>query len=152
LLAATPRATCDAATRQFRARLRRFEGVPPGALPRGFVGALRPYQQRGLDWLRFLQRFGFGGVLADDMGLGKTVIAFALRLSRRAARPRRGPSLLVVPRSLVFNWQREAARFAPSLRLLDYTRGARRGAPPDFGAVDVVLATYGTLRRDIAAL
>ena len=88
------------------------------ATPPGFRGTLRPYQERGLAWLAFLDRLGLGACLADDMGLGKTVQLLALLLAERedpAARP--APTLLVCPMSVVGNWQREAERFAPSLRV-----------------------------------
>ena len=102
-----------------RDALRRFGGVTPADPPAGFTGVLRDYQRDGLGWHAFLQQFGFGGCLADDMGLGKTVQVLALLLSRRGEAA--GPSLVVVPKSLVFNWKQEAARFAPELRVLDHT-------------------------------
>src|SRR5207245_10176878 len=122
-------------------------------------GQLRGYQRDGLGWLEFLQKFSFGGCLADDMGLGKTIQVLALLESRRALRARGspsrngsgnrpGPALVVVPKSLVFNWKQEAARFTPNLRLLDHTGSARTRAGEHFDNYDVVLTTYGTLRRD----
>jgi SNF2 family DNA or RNA helicase len=111
---------------------------------------LREYQREGLGWLLFLRRFGFGGCLADDMGLGKTIQVLALlqtiRAGERASHP---PSLVVVPRSIVFNWQEEAARFTPELRVLDYTGTGREERRGEIDRADVVLTTYGTLRRDI---
>jgi SNF2 family DNA or RNA helicase len=114
---------------------------------------LRGYQREGLGWLFFLQRFGFGGCLADDMGLGKTIQVLALLEARRAGRsaddgdsPR--PSLVVVPRSLIFHWKREAARFAPNLAILDHSGAARRKPGDHFADYDLVLTTYGTLTRD----
>ena len=88
------------------------------------------------------------------MGLGKTVQVLALLETRRTMRTKEGlpPSLVVVPRSLIFNWLAEAAHFTPKLRVLDHT-GADRGRPGDsFAGWDVVLTTYGTLRRDVASL
>src|SRR5262249_56184274 len=75
------------------------------------------YHRVALGWLAFLRRFAFGGCLADDMGLGKTVMVLAWLDRLRAKRELDGPSLVVVPRSLLFNWLEEAARFAPQLRL-----------------------------------
>jgi hypothetical protein len=146
---------CDAAFSRARERLARFRGVEPAAAPRGFRGKLRPYQSAGLGWLRFLRELGFGGCLADDMGLGKTVQVLALLESRRTQRRRRvhAPSLVVVPRSLVFNWMAEAGRFTPGLRLLNHTgTGRAQDAATAFAEVDLVLTTYGTLRRDVAWL
>ena len=147
LLASQPQATWDEAFERARDQLRRFSRIAPAGSPPGFGGVLRGYQREGLGWLQFLQQFGFGGCLADDMGLGKTVQVLALLASRcgRATRP----SLVVVPRSLVFNWKQEAARFTPALRVLDHT-GLGRGSPGEhLREHDVILTTYGTLRRDI---
>jgi superfamily II DNA or RNA helicase len=149
LLAAQPEARCDETFARVREELRRFHGVEPAAQPAGFVGRLRDYQSEGLGWMHFLQRFSFGGCLADDMGVGKTAQVLALLESRReqrAAGEPLGPSLVVVPKSLVFNWREEAARFTPQLRVLDHTGLERNGN--DFAAYDLVLTTYGTLRRD----
>ena len=163
LLAAQPDATCDETFERARRELRRFERIEPADAPAGFVGELRPYQRDGLGWLHFLQRFGFGGFLADDMGLGKTVQVLALLESRRRLRAdsangndRPGPSLAVVPRSLVFNWSQEAARFTPKLRVLAH-HGTDRPRDPgevraDFENHDLVVTTYGTLRRDVVHL
>ena len=149
LLAAQPEARCDETFARVREELRRFHGVEPAPQPAGFVGRLRDYQSEGLGWMHFLERFSFGGCLADDMGVGKTAQVLALLESRRELRTTGepvAPSLVVVPKSLVFNWKEEAARFTPRLRVLDHTGLARNGT--DFAAYDVVLTTYGTLRRD----
>jgi superfamily II DNA or RNA helicase len=137
-----------------RRRLREFSGVAPADPPPGFHGELRPYQRAGLGWLHFLRDFGFGGCLADDMGLGKTVQVLALLEARREARTAEGlpPSLAVVPRSLVFNWLAEAARFTPALRVLDYTGAGRVREGEPFKDCDLVVTTYGTLRKDVGTL
>jgi superfamily II DNA or RNA helicase len=147
LLAAEPELAVDAAFARARERLREFDGVRPGEAPPGFAGELRAYQRDGLGWLHFLREFGFGGCLADDMGLGKTVQVLALLEARRGASKK--PSLVVVPKSLVFNWKQEAARFTPALRLLDHTGTDRSREADRLEGVDVVLTTYGTLRRDV---
>jgi superfamily II DNA or RNA helicase len=151
LLEAHPAADVDRQFAELRARLHAFAGVRAEVAPPLFEGRLRSYQQDGLGWMRFLREFGFGGVLADDMGLGKTVQLLALLESRRAEAVGR-PSLVVVPKSLVFNWKEEAARFTPTLRVLDHTGLGRKREAPDFAGFDVVLTTYGVLRRDILAL
>ncbi|WP_406195502.1 DEAD/DEAH box helicase [Kitasatospora sp. NBC_01560] len=117
-------------------------------LPAGFTGTLRPYQRRGLAWLDALGRLGLGAVLADDMGLGKTVQTLAL-LALEQERGATGPTLLVCPMSLVGNWQREAARFAPGLRVHVH-HGADRTAPDP--TADLVITTYGLVQRDVAEL
>jgi superfamily II DNA or RNA helicase len=157
LLGAVPEADVDATFEKARAELRTFETVSAVDAGPGFGGTLRGYQREGLGWLEFLRRFGLGGCLADDMGLGKTVQVLALldAVLDAVIEPRdapRRPSIVVVPRSLVFNWIREAERFAPRLRVLDFTGSARRLGSIDSATVDVVITTYGTLRRDAAAL
>jgi superfamily II DNA or RNA helicase len=154
LLAAQPQVTWDATFARVRAELQTFEGVHPLDPPATFAGALRGYQREGLGWLTFLRQFGFGGCLADDMGLGKTVMVLALLDAHREAQPAgdRRASLVVVPRSLVFNWRQEAARFTPSLRVLEYTGSGRGELRPQFGDADLIVTTYGTVRRDAAWL
>src|SRR5665213_343302 len=154
LIAAEPEASVDGLFARARDELRGFAGIEPEKAPRGFRGDLRPYQEAGLGWLSFLRRFGFGGCLADDMGLGKTVQVLAML----AARPREvgRPSIVVVPKSLVWNWQQEAARFVPGLRVLahvgPYRAGDARALRKAFATADVVLTTYGLLRKDVPFL
>jgi len=130
--------------------------LTPVSTPAGFQGVLRPYQERGLSWLFFLARLGLGGVLADDMGLGKTAQTLSLLLTERAeATQPVAPTLLVCPMSLVSNWQKEAARFAPSLRVQVH-HGNTRKRDAEFRAAvadaDVVITTYGTALRDLQVL
>jgi SNF2 family DNA or RNA helicase len=126
--------------------------LPPLSTPRGFRGELRPYQQRGLAWLSFLGELGLGSVLADDMGLGKTVQLLALIA---AAPPGNRPTLLVCPMSLVGNWQREAQRFTPELRVHVH-HGADRLTGDELAVAladaDLVITTYGIANRDRDAL
>jgi superfamily II DNA or RNA helicase len=135
---------------RLRAEIDAFDGIEPRDAPYGFRGTLRAYQRAALGWFAFLRRFGLGGCLADDMGLGKTVQVVALFEERRQEEPRVGPSLVVAPRSLVFHWAQELARFAPDLRVLVHDGAGRdleRAAEHD-----VVLTTYGLLRRDAEPL
>jgi superfamily II DNA or RNA helicase len=148
LLATQPAVNCDETFTRVRDELRSFAGIHAGEQPPGFTGQLRDYQKDGVGWMNFLRRFGFGGCLADDMGVGKTAQVLALLESRRGLPDVSAPSLVVVPKSLVFNWKQEAARFTPRLRVLDHT-GLARDAK-GFANYDVVLTTYGTLRRDAA--
>ncbi|HTS64589.1 MAG TPA: SNF2-related protein [Candidatus Acidoferrales bacterium] len=153
LLATQPEARCDETFARLRDEMRAFDGIAAAEQPEGFVGRLRDYQREGLGWMHFLRRFGFGGCLADDMGVGKTAQVLALLETRREPRAEgkiAKPSLVVVPKSLVFNWKQEAERFTPRLRLLDYTGLARELG--ELGGYDVVLTTYGTLRRDALRL
>jgi superfamily II DNA or RNA helicase len=150
-LTTQPAASVDQFFAGVREELSRFDGITPLDPPPTFTGILRDYQREALGWFEFLRRFGFGGCLADEMGLGKTVMVLAMLEGRRLAEAAQ-PSLVVMPRSLIFNWLREAARFAPALRVLDYTGGGRRLALDGIATHDVVLTTYGTLRRDAAEL
>ncbi|MBL8746788.1 MAG: DEAD/DEAH box helicase [Phycisphaerae bacterium] len=131
--------------------------------PADFHGDLRPYQSRGLSWLAFLDSLGLGPCLADDMGLGKTIQLLALMVHERK-KPRGsegnetdsapepvGPTLLVVPMSIVSNWKREAERFAPSLRVLVHHGVERLSGEPFFRkaiASDLVITTYALAHRD----
>jgi SNF2 family DNA or RNA helicase len=149
LLSTQPEARFDEEFARAREELRRFEGIRAAEQPAGFAGRLRDYQKEGLGWMDFLRRFGFGGCLADDMGVGKTAQVLALLEQRRSAQTS-AHSLIIVPKSLIFNWKQEAARFTPQLRVLDYTGLARNIDERD--GFDVILTTYGTLRRDILSL
>jgi SNF2 family DNA or RNA helicase len=140
LLATRPEITCDETFARVRKEWQNFNGIKPVAAPGEFVGQLRDYQREGLGWFEFLQKFKFGGCLADDMGLGKTVQVLALLESRRKGNPR--PSLVVVPRSLIFNWQQEAARFTPRLRVLTHTGSERIKGNTHFEDYDLILTTY----------
>jgi superfamily II DNA or RNA helicase len=143
--------TIDETFRSLRQELRSSVRLTPCDPDASFQGTLRPYQREGLGWMLFLQRFRLGGCLADDMGLGKTVQVLALLSLRKLVMVGR-PSLVVVPRSLIFNWQEEAARFAPQLKGIDASHGQRgdwADLDPD---ADFVLITYGTLVRDITSL
>jgi superfamily II DNA or RNA helicase len=153
LLATQPAVDWDESFIRARDNIQRFEGVHAEDAPETFCGVLREYQREALGWMRFLRDFGFGGCLADDMGLGKTVMVLAMLEARRIdqTRPHR-PSLIVMPRSLLFNWTSEASRFAPGLRVLDFARTDRHSATEAITEADVVLTTYGTLRRDAPAL
>ncbi len=132
-------------------RLQSFTTINKQKLPKHFQGELRPYQKAGYDWLNFLREFGVGGILADDMGLGKTVQALVL-LQKVYEDEARLPSLIVVPTSPLFNWQKEIERFTPNLRTLIYTGLDRKQHQDSFNTYQIVVTSYGILRRDIDAL
>jgi superfamily II DNA or RNA helicase len=115
-------------------------------LPVNFNGELRHYQQQGYNWLRLLDDLSLGGCLADDMGLGKTIQT--LCLLQWLKEQNRGLNLLVVPTSLIYNWEQEAAKFTPKLNVHVHTGNQRSRNPEDFQDADVLLTTYGVLRRD----
>ncbi|WP_436846593.1 DEAD/DEAH box helicase [Streptomyces massasporeus] len=132
------------------ARIRDPEVRAPTAQPAALEATLRDYQKRGLAWLAEMCELGLGGCLADDMGLGKTITLLALHLHRQTAPATAGPTLVVCPASLLGNWQREAARFAPATPVRRYHGGDRH--LKDLAADEIVLVTYGVLRRDREAL
>ncbi|MFF0108925.1 DEAD/DEAH box helicase [Streptomyces hirsutus] len=132
------------------ARIRDPESRTPAPQPAALKATLRDYQKRGLAWLAEMCGLGLGGCLADDMGLGKTITLLALHLHRRTDPATAGPTLVVCPASLLGNWQREAARFAPSTPVRRYHGGDRH--LDDLAGDEIVLVTYGVLRRDRAVL
>ncbi len=119
---------------------------PP--VPEGLVGELRPYQVEGYRWLARLSRWAGGACLADDMGLGKTVQALALLLLRGSE----GPALVAAPTSVGWNWLGEAARFAPSLRAVEYRGPGREALLADLGPGDLVVTSWTLLMRDRESL
>jgi non-specific serine/threonine protein kinase len=152
LLADADRAQTDAAFQERRERLRSFERIEPQPLPQSFTGTLRPYQKAAFDWMHFLNSYGFGGCLADDMGTGKTVSTLAFLQSLKECTPDGPASLIVMPRSLLFNWAREAAQFTPGLRVYTHADQGRITEAADFSKHDLVLTTYGVMLRDIELL
>jgi non-specific serine/threonine protein kinase len=152
LLTESDHQVADEEFRQRRKRLLDFEGIQPKKLPAGFIGDLRPYQKAGYEWLHFLHEYEFGGCLADDMGLGKTIEALVFLLSLKELGHADSASLLVLPRSLLVNWQREAARFTPDLRVHHHFGKDRSKKVMNFDQFDIVLTTYGTMLRDIEIL
>jgi superfamily II DNA or RNA helicase len=112
-----------------------FDGIAPADLPEGFTGELRSYQAEGVAWLSFLKQAGMGGVLADDMGLGKTIQALCLISDR---------TLVVAPRSVLHNWEEEAARFRPDLKVHIY-HGPQRKLDE---TADLTITTYALMRGD----
>ncbi|MFT2009736.1 SNF2-related protein [Pontibacter sp. 13R65] len=132
-------------------KLREFEEIEDKPLPAGFKGELRPYQKAGYNWLHFVKDYKFGGCLADDMGLGKTVQALAM-LQHRKENGADSATLLVMPTSLIYNWQSEAEKFTPNLRVLTYTGTYRDKDVEQFKNYDVVLTSYGIVRLDAELL
>lgn len=128
--------------------LRNFQHIEPAESPVNFQGLLRPYQKTGYDWLRFLKQYRFGGCLADDMGLGKTVQTLAMLQAEKEGGADR-PSILIMPTSLLYNWQLEASKFTPEMRVMLYTGTNREKDTAQFDNYDLVLTSYGIARLDI---
>ena len=136
---------------QYQEKLEKFEAIQEITVPEDLMGRLRHYQQQGLSWLNFLDEFGFGGCLADDMGLGKTIQIIAFILSQRDKHPQ-NTNLVVVPTTLIFNWQAEVAKFAPSIQMLTLHGSGRLKELKEFDQYEIILTTYGTLLSDVQLL
>ena len=132
----------------------KFEPVALGALDK----VLRPYQKQGVYWMRFLEEAGLSGLLADEMGLGKTLqtltwlsLTTAHRTGHRPATPNAQPALIVCPTSLVRNWEAEAKKFTPQLKVLVVSGPERARDFRRIDAVDLVVTSYALLQRDFDA-
>jgi superfamily II DNA or RNA helicase len=137
-----------------RERVRDFKGIPSVDLPKGLQAELRPYQKEGFDFLCHLTQIKLGGILADDMGLGKTLQALAWLAwlkERNTKNPK--PSLVICPASVLHNWQREAERFTPGLKVLVLESGAaRHNLRKQIPQHDLIVTNYALLRRDLEEL
>ncbi|WP_434456398.1 DEAD/DEAH box helicase [Stutzerimonas urumqiensis] len=131
-----------------------LRGATEGSIipPTGLHAQLRPYQLEGLGWMQRLARLGVGGILADDMGLGKTLQVLAHLLLEKHNGRLDHPALIVMPTSLIPNWEDEAERFTPSLRRLTLTGSSRQRRFAEIAGHDLILTSYALLPRDIEAL
>ncbi|WP_316813614.1 DEAD/DEAH box helicase [Pedobacter heparinus] len=135
----------------YRGKLSGPESITAVKVPEDLQAGLRHYQQEGLNWLNFLDDFNFGACLADDMGLGKTIQIIAFILSQRE-KLGHNTSLVVVPASLIFNWQAEVARFAPSIKMHTVYGADRLKDSHEFDQYELILTSYGTLLADVRFL
>ncbi|MBN1340879.1 MAG: SNF2 helicase associated domain-containing protein [Bacteroidales bacterium] len=133
-----------------RQELKEIGRIESVAVPKAIRAKLRDYQKEGLNWLHFLDKLKWGGILADDMGLGKTlqVLTFIQKMKNAGA----GPSLVVAPTTLLFNWENELRKFAPQLTALFYYGLQREKDTSYFSGYDLVFTTYGLIVRDIELL
>ncbi|KKX48807.1 hypothetical protein L950_0218975 [Sphingobacterium sp. IITKGP-BTPF85] len=134
--------------RERREKLMNMDEIPLLDVPDTVLATLRPYQQVGFSWMAFLNEFGWGGLLADDMGLGKTLQVITLLEYYYHANPQGAPSLIVLPNTLLFNWEQEYQKFAPN-RLVRVYHGKLRAPVAELEAGTVLLTTYGTLMTDV---
>jgi superfamily II DNA or RNA helicase len=134
--------------RELGHQLTQLNGLPSVTVPPQFQATLRGYQQEGLNWLQFLREYGLAGILADDMGLGKTIQTLAHILTEKVQGRLTQPALVITPTSLVLNWQREAQRFAPDLKVLALQGPERQQEFAQIANADLVLTTYALLHRD----
>lgn len=134
-----------------RDKLLNFKEIKKIKLPKNIKAQLRPYQEEGYKWLHFLDEFGWGGCLADDMGLGKTLQMLTFLQEQKNRNPQ-GVHLVVVPKTLIFNWQAEGDKFCPNLRMYVHTGPMRIKNAKIFNEYDIILSTYGSVRSDIEFL
>ncbi len=134
--------------RQLAEQLSNFKAIQTVPIPKEFMGQLRDYQKKGVDWLNFLREFRLGGILSDDMGLGKTVQTLAHLLIEKQEKRLDKPCLIVAPTSLMENWRSEAMQFTPTLQVLVLQGGDRKKLFDEIKGSDIVLSTYPLLVRD----
>lgn len=146
-----PNAIEDSFWSKLRDNIRHFKEVQQIETPEGLNASLRPYQIQGISYLNFLDEYGFGGILADEMGLGKTIqtLAFIQHMKNKGAI---GPNLIVVPTSVLPNWDREAEKFVPGLKRVIVYGTRRENIFRKIGDADLVITTYALLRRDLEEL
>jgi non-specific serine/threonine protein kinase len=137
--------------REKKMKLLAFKEIKDVQLPKNSSAQLRDYQLEGVKWLKFLEEFNWGGCLADDMGLGKTLQVLTFLQMRKETNPQ-SVHLVVVPTTLIFNWQAEVEKFAPELRIFVHRGIGRHKNTNAFSQHDIILTTYGTLRSDIEHL
>ena len=139
--------------KHFKSLIKEFKTVSDSdfEVPVSLQKIMRNYQTNGFKWLKTLEAYGFGGILADDMGLGKTLQMISVILSAKEEK-KAGTSLIVSPASLVYNWQEEFTRFAPEINtvVISGTQSARAEILKNYQAYDVLITSYDLLRRDIA--
>jgi len=153
LLEQADESVVSAGAKQLFARLSDIDTIKPAKKPKNLKATLRPYQEQGLSWLRFIHEIGSGGVLADDMGLGKTIQTIALLLLlKQEAKDDPLRALIVAPTSVVTNWQREIERFAPSLTVALWHGAGRKENRKELDEANVIITSYALLRRDIDLL
>ncbi len=148
LLEDLPGARTDSFWNNLREKIRSFREVKAVPAPRELNAELRSYQLQGLAYLNFLSEYGFGGILADEMGLGKTVQTLAF-IAHMTQHHHEGPNLIVVPTSVLPNWEREAGKFVPHLRRLTIYGTRREGMFKHIAGSDLIITTYALLRRDL---
>jgi len=145
----------EAAPEKLRRQAEDLESLRPHVdpeAPEEFLATLRPYQQDGFEWLQFLREQGLGGVLADDMGLGKTVQTLCHLHCEKAEGRADRPSLIIAPKSVVPNWERETKKFAPALKVLALQGADRKKYYSVLGHADLVITSYPVLLRDAEEL
>ncbi|MFP4392336.1 MAG: SNF2-related protein [Desulfohalobiaceae bacterium] len=149
LLEDLPEAQTDSFWNSLKEKLHDFQEIEQVSQPKGLNATLRPYQLQGLSFLNFLHEYGFGGILADEMGLGKTLQTLAMLQYMKEKKGLDGPHLIIVPTSVLPNWQRETQKFLPEMKQLLIYGSRREGLFREIPSSHLVLTTYALLRRDL---
>lgn len=151
LLDDLPDAVTDGFWNTLREKIHTFNEIRQIDTPAGLQATLREYQKQGLSYLNFLREYGFGGILADEMGLGKTVQTLSF-IQHMVEIGLKGPNLIVVPTSVLPNWDREASKFVPHLKRLIIYGTRRENMFKQIDSANLVITTYALLRRDLEVL
>jgi superfamily II DNA or RNA helicase len=151
LLGHTEKASVASKAKKLFEKLNGIDSIAKARKPRSLKAKLRPYQEDGLSWLKFVHDIRSGGVLADDMGLGKTIQTIALLLAVKT-KQKKVRALIVAPTSVVRNWQRECARFAPSLKVAVWHGADRHDQKDELENKEIIVTSYALLRRDVEFL
>ncbi len=151
LLEEVPEAHTDSFWKNLKQKIHDFQEIEQIQQPNGINATLRPYQLQGVSFLNFLREYGFGGILADEMGLGKTLQTLSL-LQYIKEKGGKGPNLIIVPTSVLPNWQREVQKFIPSMKQLIIYGSKRENLFKEIPSCDLVITTYALLRRDLEDL
>jgi non-specific serine/threonine protein kinase len=146
-----PETAADGFWTTLREKLHDFTEIKTVAPPKGLNATLRPYQLQGISYMNFLREYHFGGILADEMGLGKTIqtLAFIQYMKEHGAK---GPNLIIVPTSVLPNWEREAQKFVPDMKRLVIYGSRRENLFKKIEESELIITTYALLRRDLDEL
>jgi len=145
-------AQTDSFWNSLREKIHSFEEIERISPPQGIEATMRPYQKEGLDFLNFLHEYRFGGILADEMGLGKTLQTLALLQHLKEKGDNPAPNLVIVPTSVLPNWQRETSKFVPGMKQLIIYGSRRENLFKEIPSCDIIITTYALLRRDLEDL
>lgn len=146
-----PETTSDGFWNTLREKIHNFQEIKPVDTPKGLDATLRPYQLQGVSYMNFLREYHFGGILADEMGLGKTIQTLTF-LQYMKEKGHKGPNLIIVPTSVMPNWEREAQKFVPDMKRLVIYGSRRENLFKKIESSELIITTYALLRRDLDEL
>lgn len=146
-----PETTSDGFWNTLREKINDFTEIEQVETPKGLTATLRPYQLQGVSYMNFLREYHFGGILADEMGLGKTIQTLCF-LQYMKEKGHKGPNLIIVPTSVLPNWEREAQKFVPDMKRLVIYGARRENLFKKIESSELIITTYALLRRDLDEL